>query len=34
MGDEVQYLLSQILVEVPVQEMIEQAAGLGPARRR
>jgi hypothetical protein len=29
MGDEVQHLLSQVLVEVPVQEMIEAAAGLG-----
>jgi hypothetical protein len=34
MGDLVQHLLSQVLVEVPVQEMIEEAAGFGPARRR
>jgi hypothetical protein len=34
MGDEVRHLLSQVLREVPVQEMIEEAAGFGPARRR
>jgi hypothetical protein len=30
MGDEVQHLLSQILAEVLVQEMIAEAAGLAP----
>jgi hypothetical protein len=30
MGDLVQHLLSQVLAEVPVQEMIAEAAGLAP----
>jgi hypothetical protein len=33
MDDEVRHLLSQVLREVPVREMIEAAAGFGPARR-